>query len=214
MERWRSLQPLIQVRPGGDHYVIASERETALFRLGHWSVDLEHWPSRTGASLALAIACRALATAYRARDRTADIKAALYLARQLHRAPDWTHATERTIAPTLRKQLRLLDAVDDLIAMFEVELETSNDGPDRGSVETGHAATEPVADNHWTPSAHQQLVLKVLRRDGRLRTADLWDRIYPKHIEMRAHQNGMRTLVQQGLVLTDGKGRATEYWLP
>lgn len=66
----------------------------------------------------------------------------------------------------------------------------------------------------WQPSAHQTLILKLLGRDGRLRTGVLWERISPKHIDLRAHQNAMRDLVDHDQVLTAGKGQATEYWLP
>lgn len=69
----------------------------------------------------------------------------------------------------------------------------------------------PKADD-WKPSAHQELVLKVLRRAGRLRAGVLWDHIHPKHIEKRAHQNAMKDLVGRKLVGRSGRGRSIEYW--
>jgi hypothetical protein len=66
----------------------------------------------------------------------------------------------------------------------------------------------------WAPNAHQLLVLAVLKRDGRLRTGVLWERITPKRIDLRAHQNAMSDLVSHGRVKTAGKAQATEYWLP
>lgn len=71
-----------------------------------------------------------------------------------------------------------------------------------------------TAQEPWKPSAHQQLVLDLLKREGRLRAGTLWERISPKHIDRRAHQNAMRELVARRMVEKSGKGRATEYWLP
>lgn len=66
----------------------------------------------------------------------------------------------------------------------------------------------------WEPSAHQQLVLELLKRDGRMRTGLLWKRVSPKHINQRAHQNQMSDLVKHERVRKSGKAQATEYWLP
>lgn len=75
------------------------------------------------------------------------------------------------------------------------------------------AALVPAAPEHWRPTAHQALVLAVLKRDGRLRAGDLWERISPKHVELRAHQVAMKDLVRREVVRTAGKARAIEYWL-
>lgn len=66
----------------------------------------------------------------------------------------------------------------------------------------------------WYPTAHQQEVLAVLKRDGRMRTGALWMRIARKHVNPRAHQYAVSDLVARGEVSKSGKGRATEYWLP
>jgi hypothetical protein len=79
---------------------------------------------------------------------------------------------------------------------------------------TQPVVARPKTAVEWTPSAHQELVLKVLKRDGRMRTGLLWERVVPKHVDKRAHQNQMRDLVGHDRVLTTGKAQATEYWLP
>lgn len=71
-----------------------------------------------------------------------------------------------------------------------------------------------TAAEEWSPSVHQEIALGVLARDGRMRTGTLWERISPKHIAKRAHQNAMRDLVAKERVKTAGKGQAIEYWLP
>lgn len=64
----------------------------------------------------------------------------------------------------------------------------------------------------WAPSVHQEIVLKVLQRDGRLHTAELWKRVDPKWVELRAHQQAMRELVKKERVGKSGKARSIEYW--
>lgn len=73
---------------------------------------------------------------------------------------------------------------------------------------------QPPLEEAWRPSVHQESVLAVLRRDGRLRTGELWQRVAPKYVERRAHQNQMKELVRRGFIETDGKGRGTEFWIP
>lgn len=71
--------------------------------------------------------------------------------------------------------------------------------------------SDPIDD--WKPSVHQGLVLALLKRDGRLRAGKLWERISPKHVGERAHQDAMSDLVTRERVGRAGKGKATEYWL-
>ena len=82
------------------------------------------------------------------------------------------------------------------------------------AIEGSLGKRQPTQSEEWQPTAHQQLVLKVLRRDGRLRAGVLWDRISPKHVDQRAHQSSMRDLIAHEQVKKAGKARATEYWIP
>ena len=79
---------------------------------------------------------------------------------------------------------------------------------------TGLPITAPVPTEHWSPSLHQDAIIRTLKREGRMRAGKLWDRIVPKYVDKRAHQNALRVLLHRGLVKSSGKGRATEYRLP
>src|SRR5690606_38264483 len=127
------------------------------------------------------------------------------LAHRLRQNPDWARFTADKIAPVVDERVQLVDGVELLLR--EIEL-------NRVIVEmrTQPVVAQPKTAVEWTPSAHQELVLKVLKRDGRMRTGLLWERVVPKHVDKRAHQNQMRDLVRHDRVLTTGKAQATEYW--
>ena len=128
---------------------------------------------------------------------------------------EWFHDTAERISVRNLVGAANAEAQD----LYFAYLRQQRSGPDSdgfaesGGVEGREQPREDGADT-LQPSAHQELVIATLRRDGRLRTGVLWERISPKHIDLRAHQNAMRDLVKHGLVLTAGKGQATEYVLP
>ena len=122
------------------------------------------------------------------------------------------------LQPIHELEMGLGEAIDghavDLATAFKavnlIVAELLSRCPKAASRKKGEA---PAAET-WLPDAHQKLVLALLKREGRLRTGVLWERVFPKHVSQRAHQNAMRELVDRKKVLTAGKGRATEYWLP
>lgn len=121
------------------------------------------------------------------------------------------HALVRDLDSILRGEATDVRAAVEGVRLIVAEIEVRM-GADRGN--TAKEVAGPVLATSWAPSAHQLAVLSILKRDGRLRTRTLWERIVPRHVDLRAHQNAMRDLIDNGKVLSAGKGRATEYWLP
>lgn len=95
---------------------------------------------------------------------------------------------------------------------IESELMAANGS--QGGSRSKEEASSAKQEEGWHPSAHQQLVLDLLKRDGRLKTGVLWRRIAPKYVNLRAHQNAMQDLVAHQKVRKAGKAQAIEYWLP
>lgn len=169
--------------------------------------------------------------------RAANPHYSLLLLEMVHNLRDGVFLTSHGRDPTIALLSKVDLVVADLRAIrrekacaLENVCPRDGDVPDQASARDAlHKDEENSADtdrrherpggasalaDDWHPSAHQEQVLALLKRDGRLRTGVLWTRISPKHLDKRAHQNAMRDLVVRRKVLTDGKGRATEYWLP
>ncbi|HEX6944303.1 MAG TPA: hypothetical protein VF128_15350 [Gemmatimonadaceae bacterium] len=168
------------------------EREKALARLDRTPAQIGKW---SGTSF-----CDVLAQI------TGDLVTLLD-----HQVHPPAHYMESVI---LAERLKALNRDDWKALDIAVRKEAAavEDGPPPARGTAGQKT--PSEQDQWRPSAHQESVLSVLKRDGRLRTGVLWERISPKHIGERAHQNAMSDLVAHDRVLTAGKGRATEFWLP
>lgn len=228
IKHWRRLLPHIFRRGDGTCYVHESDRRVATY-LGHyWSADLENRPSMLGASYFLASSCDVV-VAVAAHDfgMRAEARPAIRLAQRLRETPEWSRVDAFDAVKVIEEQLGLAREVEELLTELRLVIaptrtrspkrRTSSKRPSRGRKKDGRrtvVSRDGVASAGWMPNAHQRLVLELLERDGQLRTGVLWDRIFPKHADKRAHQYAMKDLVAQGRVLTHGKGRATEYCLP
>ncbi|HEX5050562.1 MAG TPA: hypothetical protein VFZ65_02210 [Planctomycetota bacterium] len=151
-ERWCSLQPRVHQRPNGERFVMASDRTAARAPGMYWSIGIKRCPSRVGASLALAVACRALAAAARERDAACNIAPAVRLDLRLREAPDWARLDDSTVVQIVDEQLTLLRDVQELLGVFEISVETDRasrreGGPSPEAARARGAAAEDLADD-------------------------------------------------------------------
>ncbi|MEO6594320.1 MAG: hypothetical protein ABIP94_06170 [Planctomycetota bacterium] len=152
IQHWRGLLPMIRRRHDGQRYVDASDQQAAL-AVGHcWSNNLDSRPSRLGASLILAAACDAVATAARdVKVPTAAIRPAMHLAHRLRESPDWTQVDGPDLVGMIDEQVGFARDVGVLLA--EIDLVSVADFS-HGEQPASAGTAAPVAKAEWCLSTH------------------------------------------------------------